>query len=53
MKSKKNWRSKSSLREKYGLMNLLGLSPMEVADPIATINYFPEKTSSDNNSEQK
>lgn len=53
MKLRQNWRNKSSLREKYGLMNLLGLSPMEVADPIATLNYYSNKAPSDNNSEQK
>jgi len=44
MESKKSWRNKSSLREKYALMNLLGKTPMEVANPIAYTNSFPQKT---------
>jgi hypothetical protein len=53
MKLKSNWRNKSSLREKCALMNLYGKTPMEVADPIASINYVPEATASDNSSGQK
>jgi len=44
MESKKSWRNKSSLREKYALISLLGKTPMEVADPIAYSNCFPQKT---------
>jgi len=53
MESKRSWRNKSSLREKYALMNLLGKTPLEVADPIATINYFPNNSSSSQNPELK
>ncbi|MFZ5945291.1 MAG: hypothetical protein ACOYVD_14395 [Bacillota bacterium] len=52
MGTKKIWRNKSSLREKYSLMNLLGRTPLEVADPIAFINNFPEKPSTDKSPEQ-
>lgn len=51
MKSKKSWRNKSSLREKYALMNLLGKTPMEVADPIFYSYNFP--TTSERNPEEK
>lgn len=53
MQPKSNWRNKSSLREKYSLINLLGRTPMEVADPIAYMNYFPEKSTSENKLEQR
>ncbi|MFZ7104747.1 MAG: hypothetical protein ACOWWO_19095 [Peptococcaceae bacterium] len=53
MRPKENWRNKSSLREKYALMNLLGKTPLEVADPIAYANYFPKETASDKSPEQK
>lgn len=53
METNKNWRNKSSLREKYGLINLLGKTPLEVADPIAYNHYFPKKSSSDKSPEQK
>jgi len=49
MESKKSWRNKSSLREKYALMNLLGKTPMEVADPIAYNNHSTQKTPSKEN----
>ena len=42
MEKDKAWRNKSSLREKISLMELLGKAPMEVADPIAYLDYFPE-----------
>ncbi|MGI6226416.1 MAG: hypothetical protein ACOYJ1_09195 [Peptococcales bacterium] len=51
MKSKTTWRNKSSLREKYSLMNLLGKTPMEVADPIFYSYNFPE--ASEKSPEQK
>ena len=35
--------NKNNLREKYSLMNLLGRSPMEVADPIAYMSYFEDE----------
>lgn len=53
LQEKSEWRNKSSLREKYSLMNLLGKTPLEVADPIAYSNYFPKKATSDKSPEQK
>jgi len=47
MESKIKWRNKSSLREKYALMNLLGRTPMEVADPIVYSKYFPNTSEKD------
>jgi len=53
MDNKNNWKNKSTLREKYSLMNLLGKTPLEVADPIAYIDYFSEESASDENPEQE
>lgn len=39
---------KNNLREKYSLINLLGRSPMEVADPIAYMSYFEDDDEEEN-----
>ena len=53
MNPNQNWRNKTSLREKYSLMNLLGKATMEVADPIAYIDFFPETSAADAGPEEK